>query len=136
MDKLIPIIPIREGIVFPNTDSVLTFGRPKSLTALESSFQGERVVCFVQQRNPRITDPSIDDLYEVGTLARIERMIKTNGEINAQVKGIIRVKIVSYEDFHSYLLGKVVELPDENEDSPEVKALCNHLTNEFRRVMN
>lgn len=136
MDKLIPIIPIREGIVFPNTDSVLTFGRPKSLTALESSFQGERVVCFVQQRNPRITDPSIDDLYEVGTLSRIERMIKTNGEINAQVKGITRVKILAYEDFHSYLLGKVEELPDENEDSPEVKALCNHLTNEFRRVMN
>src|SRR5690242_2348246 len=136
MDRVIPVIPIRDGIIFPNTDSVLTFGRPKSLAALESSFQGERIVCFVLQKNARLNDPSIEDLYEVGTLARIERMIRTNGEINAQVRGISRVKILSYEDHQSYLLGKIVELPDVIEDSPEVKALCNHLTNEFRKAMN
>ncbi len=135
-EKTIPIIPIRDGIIFPNTDSVLTFGRPKSLAALESSFQGERIVCFVLQRNPRLNDPSINDLYEIGTLARIERMIRTNGEINAQVKGLARVKILSYEDHQSYLLAKVVELPDVIEESPEIKALTNHLVSEFRRAMN
>ncbi len=136
MDRTIPVIPIRDGIIFPNTDSVLTFGRPKSLAALESSFQGERIVCFVLQKNARLNDPSTEDLYEVGTLARIERMIRTNGEINAQVKGLARVKILSYEDHHSYLLAKVAELPDVLEDSAEVKALCNHLTAEFRKAMN
>jgi len=80
--------------------------------------------------------PILDDLYTVGTLARIERMIRTNSEINAQVKGLARVKIVSYEDHQSYLLAKVIEMPDIVEDSPEVKALCNHLTNEFRKAMN
>lgn len=135
-DKLIPIIPIRDGIIFPNTDAVLTFGRPKSLAALESSFQGERVICFVQQKNSKLNDPEINDLYEVGTLSRIERMIRTNGEINAQVKGIARVKIINYEDHQSYLLGKVEELPEIVENTPDVKALCNHLTNEFRRAMN
>src|SRR5437868_6981988 len=117
MDKLIPVIPIREGIVFPGTDSVLTFGRPKSLNALETSFQGERVVCFVQQKNPRVSDPDIQDLYEIGTLSRIERMIRTNGEINAQVKGLVRVRIISYEDFNSYLLARVIELPDAYEET-------------------
>lgn len=136
MDKTIPIIPIRDGIIFPNTDSVLTFGRPKSLAALEASFQGERIVCFVLQKNSRLNDPSTEDLYEVGTLARIERMIRTNGEINAQVKGISRVKILSYEDHQSYLLGKVVELPDIVEDSAEIKALSNHIVAEFRKAMN
>lgn len=136
MDKIIPVIPIRDGIIFPNTDSVLTFGRPKSLAALEASFQGERIVCFVLQKNFRLNDPAIEDLYEVGTLARIERMIRTNGEINAQVKGISRVKILSYEDHQSYLLAKVAELPDVTEDTPEVKALSNHLVSEFRHAMN
>jgi len=136
MDKLIPVIPIRDGIIFPNTDTVLSFGRPKSLAALESSFQGERVVCFVLQKNPRREDPGTEDLYEIGTLSRIERMVRTNGEINAQVKGITRVKILSYEDHNSYLLARVQELPDTGEDSTEVKALCNHLTTEFRRAMN
>lgn len=134
--KLIPVIPIREGIIFPNTDSLLTFGRPKSLAALESSFQGERVVCFVQQRNARLNDPNPEDLYDIGTLSRIERMVRTNGEINAQVKGFARVKILEYEDHQSYLLAKIIELPDIIEDTAEIKALCNHLTNEFRKAMN
>src|SRR5258706_901644 len=136
MDKLIPIIPIRDGIIFPNTDAILTFGRQKSLNALESSFQNERIVCFVLQKNSRVNEPDIEDLYEVGTLSRIERMIRTNGEINAQVKGLSRVKIVGYEEHEAYLLARVVELPDVVEDTAELKALCNHITNEFRRAMN
>jgi ATP-dependent Lon protease len=135
-DKLIPVIPIRDGIIFPNTDSVLTFGRPKSLMALESSFKHERIVCFVLQKNAKQNDPAPEDLYTIGTLSRIERMIRTDGEINAQVRGISRVKIVSYESHDSYLLGKVEELPDSIDNTPEIKALCNHLTNEFRRAMN
>src|SRR5258706_4976499 len=136
MDKLVPIIPIRDGIIFPNTDSVLTFGRPKSLAALESSFQHERVVCFVLQKNARVNDPSTEDLFEIGTLSQIQRMIRTNGEINAQVRGLSRVKIISYEEHDTYLMARVVEMPDVLDDSPEIKALCNHITNEFRRAMN
>lgn len=136
MKKLIPVIPIRDGIIFPHTDSVLTFGRPKSLAALESSFQHERVVCFILQKNPKLNDPQPSDLYEVGTLSHIERMIRTEGEINAQVKGISRVKVLSFEEHDSYLMAEVEELVDDTADTTEVKALCNHLTNEFRRAMN
>jgi ATP-dependent Lon protease len=136
MEKVVPVIPIRDGIIFPSTDSVLTFGRPKSLAALESAFQKERVVCFVLQKNARLNDPTTDDLYPIGTLSRIERMIRTDGEINAQVRGLSRVKILSYERHESYFMAKVVELPDEVENNEEIKALCNHLTNEFRKAMN
>src|SRR5438445_592920 len=136
MEKIVPIIPIRDGIIFPNTDSVLTFGRPKSLSALESAFQQERIVCFVLQRNARLNDPSTDDLYSVGTISRIERMIRTDGEINAQVKGLSRVKILSYEKHDSYFMAHVVEMPEIFEDTEEIRALCNHLTNEFRKAMN
>lgn len=136
MEKVVPIIPIRDGIIFPSTDSVLTFGRPKSLAALESAFQRERIVCFVLQKNARLNDPSPEDLYEVGTLSRIERMIRTDGEINAQVKGLSRVKIVGFEQHESYFMARVVEIPEVVENNEEIKALCNHLTNEFRKAMN
>ncbi len=135
-EKIVPVIPIRDGIIFPNTDSVLTFGRPKSLAALESSFQHERIVCFVLQKNARLNDPTVEDLYAIGTLSRIERMIRADGEINAQVRGIARVKILSFEKHDSFFMARVVEVPDESETSPEIEALCNHLTNEFRRAMN
>jgi ATP-dependent Lon protease len=136
MEKLIPIIPIRDGIIFPNTDSVLTFGRPKSLAALESAFNHERIVGFVLQKNARLNEPTKEDLYQIGTLSRIERMIKTDGEINAQVKGLSRIKIVSYEQDQPYLLGKVEELSDIEENSAEVKALTNRIVAEFRKAMN
>lgn len=136
MEKIIPLIPIRDGVVFPNTDSVLTFGRPKSLAALEASFTSERIVCFVLQKNSKLNEPTPSDLYTVGTLSRIERMTRTEGEIIAQVRGVSRVKINSIEDHGSYLVAKVIELPDVVDNSPEIKALCNHLTNEFRRAMN
>jgi len=136
MTRLVPIIPIRDGIIFPGTDSVLTFGRPKSLDALESAFASERIVGFVLQKNAKLNDPTTSELYSVATLCHIERMIKTDGEINAQVKGLVRVKIVSYEQESPYLLGKVEDILDVEEDTAEVKALCNHLTNEFRRAMN
>lgn len=135
-EKIVPVIPIRDGIIFPSTDSVLTFGRPKSLAALESSFQTERIVCFVLQKNARLNDPDTEDLYTTGTLSRIERMIRADGEINAQVRGLSRVKILSFEKHESFFLAKVIEIPEEVENTPEIKALCNHLTNEFRRAMN
>lgn len=137
MERIVPIIPIRDGIIFPNTDSVLTFGRPKSLAALESSFaQKERIVCFVLQKNSRLNDPTTADLHTVGTLSRIERMIRADGEINAQVRGISRVKILSFEQHDNFLVAHVVEMKEEAENTPEIQALCNHLTNEFRRAMN
>ena len=136
MEKLIPLIPIRDGVIFPNTDSVLTFGRPKSLAALESSFSSERIVCFVLQKNSKLNEPGPTDLYPVGTLSRIERMTRTEGEIIAQVRGISRVRIKSVFEEKLYLTAKVVEIPDIVDNSPEIKALCNHLTNEFRRAMN
>src|SRR4029077_9852546 len=94
-EKLVPVIPIRDGIVFPHTESILTFGRPKSLAALESAFAGERVVCFVLQKNPRQNDPTPQELYEMGTISHIERMIRTDGEVNALVKGLARARIIN-----------------------------------------
>lgn len=136
VERIVPVIPIRDGIIFPSTDSVLTFGRPKSLSALESAFQHERIVCFVLQKNARLNDPDTGDLYSVGTLSRIERMIRADGEINAQVRGLSRVKVLSFEDHETFFLAKVQEIPEIVENTPEIKALCNHLTNEFRRAMN
>jgi len=132
----VPIIPIRDGIIFPNTDSVLTFGRPKSLAALESSFSQERIVGFVLQKNSKLNEPMPSDLYTIGTLSHIERMIKSDGEINAQIRGLSRVRILEYVDGSPYLMARVKELEETIVDTPEIKALTNHLVGEFKRAIN
>ncbi|OGH11130.1 MAG: endopeptidase La [Candidatus Levybacteria bacterium RIFCSPLOWO2_01_FULL_36_13] len=136
MQRVVPIIPIRDGIIFPYTDSVLTFGRPKSLAALEYSFAQERIVGFVLQKNAKLNEPSSTDLYTVGTLSHIERMIKSEGEINAQVKGLSRIRILEYLQDAPYLMARIEEVEDTFEDTPEIKALTNHLITEFRKAVN
>jgi ATP-dependent Lon protease len=135
-EKMIPIIPIRDGIVFPHTESILTFGRPRSLAALETAFAGERVVCFVLQKNPRQEDPEVSDLYQMGTIAHIERMIRSDGEVNALVKGLSRAQIVNFSDSSQYLQAMVHEIDDFEPENPEVKALMNHLTASFKKALS
>lgn len=134
-EKLIPVIPIRDGIVFPHTESILTFGRPKSLAALETAFNGERVVCFVLQKNPKQNEPSPEDLYSMGTVSHIERMIRTDGEVNALVRGLTRAKIKTFHEKDGYFLAEVEELEEDLNDGEEVKALSNHLIAEFKKAL-
>ncbi len=135
-EKLVPIIPIRDGIVFPHTESILTFGRPRSLAALEQAFAGERVVCFVLQKNPRQEDPEISDLYQMGTIAHIERMIRSDGEVNALVKGLSRAQIVSFSEQSQYLQAVVHEIDDFVPENPEIRALMNHLIASFKKALS
>ncbi|OGG05735.1 endopeptidase La [Candidatus Gottesmanbacteria bacterium RIFCSPHIGHO2_02_FULL_40_24] len=134
--KTLPVIPIRDGVVFPNTEIVLTFGRPRSLAAIEASNSTDRNVILVMQKTPHLHEPATSDLYGVGTIARIERLLKTDGEINALVKGIHRVEILSYESTDPYFTAKVVESKDEGVQSEETTALVNHITSELKRAVN
>ncbi len=132
----VPVIPIRDGIVFPHTESILTFGRPKSLAALENAFTGERLVCFVLQKNPRQNNPELTDLYEVGTVAHIERMIRSDGEVNALVKGISRARIVSFNKSSEYLEAIIDEVDEPSDQSDEITALMNHITSLFKKSLS
>lgn len=134
--KTLPVIPIRDGVVFPNTEIVLTFGRPKSLAAIETSNSTDRMVVLAMQKTPHIQDPQPSDLHAIGTVARIERILKTDGEINALVKGIARVHIVEYQSTDPYFLAHIVEIPDEIAQSDEVVALVNHISGELKKAVN
>ena len=132
----VPVIPIRDGIVFPHTESILTFGRPKSLSALENAFTGEKLVCFVLQKNPRQNNPELTDLYQVGTIAHIERMIRSDGEVNALVKGISRARIISYNESSEYLEALIDEVDELSVESDEMTALVNHITSMFKKSLS
>lgn len=132
----LPIIPIRDGVVFPGTEVVLTFGRERSVSAIEAASAYSRQVVLVMQKNPNLNNPTPDDLFRIGTKAEIERMFKHDGEINALVKGISRVEIESFDAFEPYFLGKVTPLPDKGAITDEIKALINHITAELRKAVN
>ena len=88
------------------------------------------------QKNGKLNEPAPSDLYTIGTLSHIERMIKSDGEINAQIKGLSRVRILEYLEGSPYLMARVQEFEEDTADTPEIKALTNHLVDEFKRAIN
>ncbi|MCX8008803.1 MAG: endopeptidase La [Patescibacteria group bacterium] len=133
---LLPVVPIRDGIVFPGVEMILTFGRQRSVAAMEAGFHAGKRVVLAMQKNPSMNDPKPDDLYSIATVGEIIQMMRNDGEINALIRGIAKVRIVSFESTDPYYIGKIVELVDIVEEGDEVKALMNHLVSELRKAVN
>lgn len=133
--QMLPVVPIRDGIVFPGTEMILTFGRQRSVAAIEAAQNSGKRVVLVMQRNPNINDPTPSDLYSVGTVAEIIQMMRNEGEINALVRGISKVELTSYEAIEPFFVSRVAEIAEVIEDDEETKALFNHLTQELRQAV-
>jgi ATP-dependent Lon protease len=132
---VLPVIPIRDGILFPQTESVLTFGRKQSINAINSSIRSRNLVVLVSQKKENQENPKPSELYTVGTLATIDRTLKGDGYINALVKGVGRVKIIRYIKTEPNFVAQVVKLEDHVERDEELKALATHLQKEFRKAV-
>jgi len=132
---ILPVVPIRDGIVFPGTEMILTFGRQRSVSAIEAAQSSGKKVILAMQRNPNMNDPTPSDLYQIGTVGEIVQMMKNEGEINALVRGISRVRLASFEAIEPYYIARGEEIQDESEETDEIKALFNHLTSELRNAV-
>jgi ATP-dependent Lon protease len=134
--RRVPIVAIRGSVVFPHTDNLLTFGRPKSVSAVNNAFQEDRVIAIFTQKDPRTADPLEEDLYKVGTIATITQMMSTEGEVNALVRGQERIKLEEIVAYEPYLTGKVIELSQDIKETDEVKALSKKLIELFKKAIN
>jgi len=135
-ENMMPLAAIREGVIFPHVEMVLTFGRTKSIAAVNDSFAGSKQIVFVSQKKTTIADPSQDDLYKIGVLCEIQRTLKTDEEVNALVKGISRVKITEVNETGPFLQCRYEAFPPEPEESAEVEALAKHVLEEFKKAVN
>ena len=137
-NPILHLVPIRDSVIMPHTESVLTFGRSKSVTALESAFAAGKKIVFVLQKELGMNNPGPKDIFTIGTLCEIERMIKDEptGNVNALVKGLDRVEVMSFESIEPFFTVKVESVPDVLEESDELVALANHVTQEFKKAAN
>ena len=135
--SIYPVVAIRDAIVFPGTENVLVFGRPKSLAGIEEGVKRQNKVVLVMQKKSATDDPKKEDLYDIGVLADIEKTVAgEKGEINALVKGKEKIKIVEYTKDIPYLEAKVIKVEDiENEDE-EIQAMSRHLVSQIKRAIN
>ncbi len=132
----LPVVPIREGVLFPNTESVLTFGRVISVEAIHEAKRTKNLVILLSQRNPSVDNPSEKEMFEVGTLAVVERTLNTEGQLNALVRGIGRVRILRFSSTQPFIMAEAEKLQDIFIEDDEMKALAAHLQKEFKRAVH
>lgn len=132
----IPIVAIRSSVVYPRTDTLLSFGRPKSVAALNSAFTQDKVIATFAQKDARVADPRQEDLHKVGTIVTITQMMSTEGDVHALVRGQARVQLRDVIANEPFLKGEVVELTEVDTDTPKVKAMSKELLKLFKKSMS
>jgi ATP-dependent Lon protease len=132
----LPVVPIREGVLFPSTESVLTFGRAISVEAVLEAKRTQNLVVLLSQKDSTIDVPRQDQMYQVGTLAVVERTLNTEGQLNALVRGIGRVKVLSFISTSPVIMAEVEKLSEVTTSDDETKALSTHLQKEFKRAVH
>lgn len=119
----LPIVPLRDTVVFPSSMVPITVGRPKVKLGLDSAWAGDRLAIFVAQKNPRIENPAPNDIYSVGTVGLIRRLWKVDNEYNLAVEGLTRVYLKEFSQIDPYLAVKVEEIPELSQKTEEIEAL-------------
>src|SRR3989338_5252453 len=95
---VLPLLPLRDVVVYPQIVQPLFVGRPKSIRALEVAMSAGKQVLLVAQKNPTEDDPNVQDVFEIGTIASILQLIRLpDGAVKVLVEGVSRARIRSVE---------------------------------------
>jgi len=128
----LPLLPLRDVVVFPHMVIPLFVGRPKSIKALESAMEGGKHIMLVAQKAAAKDEPSPKDLHEVGCVANILQMLKLpDGTVKVLVEGIQRAKTISIEEEETQFTCECLPLEPDRADSAETEALRRAIVSQF-----
>ena len=130
----LPLLPLRDVVVFPHMVIPLFVGRPKSIKALELAMESERRIMLVAQKTAAKDEPSASDMFEVGCVSTILQMLKRpDGTVKVLVEGQQRARVDAIEDAETHFTATVVpvEATDSAEKSSEIEALRRAVMQQF-----
>lgn len=138
MDKVtvLPVAPLRDGPVLPNTDVPLVFGRSKSVAALKNAADTNRLIFVVSQKDSQLVESDAANLQTIGTVCQIKHIFQSESELNVLVSGLSRGKVVRFQNFDTFLVAEIEEVPDQlDATDPEISALVSHVNSEFQNLI-
>ncbi len=113
INVLIPVLPLRDVVVYPHMVIPLFVGRERSIDALDAAMKDNKQILLVAQKEAEVDEPDVADLYEVGTLANILQMLKLpDGTVKVLVEGVQRSKVLHYKETEGYFSAVVTEIYD------------------------
>ena len=131
-----PMIPLRDVVIFPNTVSTLFVGREKSIFSLEDALRSNKKIFLIAQNSPASEEPTIEDLPKIGTLSTLLQMIKLpDGTVKILVEGIQRARLESITTDEGYF-AEIEKIDEVIEDSKYEQDLLNTIKNQFTEFVS
>ncbi len=134
----LPLLPIRDAVVFPSMILPLFVGRDVSVQAIETALEGDRLLALATQRDPEIEEPGPDDIYSIGTVGMIMRLMRLpDDRLKVLVQGLSKIKIVNFLRTEPHIDVEVEELPVEEapEWTVEVEALIRSVSEKIADLL-
>ena len=135
--QVLPILPLRNTVVFPRQIIPISVGREKSIKLMEDSFSESKLVVLVAQKDGKIEEPVPEDLYRWGTLASIMKVFKMpDGTQSVMVQGFCRAKVLNFTQVEPFLKALVQPLEEQSVEGLDIEALSTNIQNVFHQVVN
>lgn len=134
--RQIPLLPLRGLLVFPGMVLHLDVGRDKSIKALEKAMVDDNLILLATQEEIHIEEPTEDQIYSIGTVAKVKQMLKLpNGTIRVLVEGISRAQILEYTDEEEFFQVRIQFIEEDQEVTVEREALMRTLLASFEQYI-
>src|SRR5712691_12141618 len=134
--KRLPMMPIRDVVIFPYMMTPFVVGRESSVRALEEALAGDKKIFLSTQHDASVDDPRPDEIYSVGTVANIVQSVKLpDGNIKVLVEGVERGKIVSVSEDEGYFRATVKTFNFKVEAGAQLEALVGRVTGLFEQYV-
>lgn len=128
----LPVLPLRDIVVFPHMIVPLFVGREKSVRALEEVMQDDKQILLVAQKNASDDDPSADEIYELGTVGQVLQLLKLpDGTVKVLVEGVARARIDSFTENTEFFEAIVEPVVDDEPESDQIEALARTVIGQF-----
>lgn len=132
----LPLLPLRDVVVYPHMVIPLFVGREKSIEALEAAMSADKQILLVAQKNPADDDPAADALYRMGTVASVLQLLKLpDGTVKVLVEGEQRGEVERFFEAPGHLRAEVMPLADEEVAEREAKVFCRSLLSQFEQYV-
>ena len=133
---LLPVLPLRDIVVFPHMIVPLFVGREKSVRALENVMDNDKQILLVTQKKAGDDDPQPEDIFNVGTVGTVLQLLKLpDGTVKVLVEGTRRASIVSFSENKEFFEANIVERVEAEEDKKEHVALARSVINQFEQYI-
>jgi ATP-dependent Lon protease len=135
LPKELPILPLRNLVVYPQTGIPLTIGQPRSIKLIDEAVSNNRLIGLVAAKNPELENPNAEDLFLTGTVAMVDRLFRApDGTIRLIVQGIERFRIIEFTQSEPFLQAKVESFPEIVETGIEIDALARNVRDQFEHI--